>query len=151
MADRLRTLNWWGEHLGVAPNTLRNWRDHEDMPVVRKGSRSYISEAELRHFLVTNAHLPAAPKALSGLESATGALPIGSADRAAADDGNVREELRRLRARVATLDDELDRERAAHSTLRASRDLWRARARAHRETVRKQLDLEELADARDAD
>lgn len=151
VADQLRTLNWWGVQLNIAPNTLRNWRDDESMPVVRKGKRSFIAESDLRAFLVTNTHLPAASKALAALESATGAQPTGSTSATLAPDDDLREEVRRLRARVATLDAELDRERTDSTNLRASRDVWRARARAHRETLRRQLDLEELADARDAD
>jgi hypothetical protein len=151
VVEQPRTLNWWGTRLNISPNTLRHWREAERLPVTVKGKRAYITAAELRAFLVANAHLPAAPRALRALETAVDAQPTGSAPAGTAPDVDPRDELRALRARVATLDAELDRERAGNLALRASRDLWRERARAHREALRHQLDLEEMSDASDGD
>jgi hypothetical protein len=55
--------------------------------------------------------------------------------------------MRALRARVATLAEELEVARRELNQVRAERDVWRSRSRTHRASLRAQLDLEDEADA----
>lgn len=76
---------------------------------------------------------------------------LAAADTAGVSGTDARDELRQLRARNATLDDHPGKALVDNARLRASRDLWRERARAHRSTIRAHLDAEDTADAGDID
>jgi hypothetical protein len=123
-----------------------------------RGKRAVVTASVLRDFLVNNPQLPAAYRALRKLESAErGALNSAGSDEfdgrsRSSDPGvDVRDELRALRAKVATLDDELERAHLEGRRLRAQRDAWRERARIHRQALRGQLDLEEALDSSNID
>jgi hypothetical protein len=152
-ADEPRTLHRWAMMLSIAPNTLHNWKNYHALPVQIRGTRSLVAAAELRRFAVANPQLSATRSVLRGLESAERAhyaeLSVSSGPGAEAverTDGSSRGELRELRARVATLDSELDKANAELARVRSQEQLWRERARAHRVTIRGQLDLEDAAD-----
>jgi hypothetical protein len=148
----------WASLLGIAPNTLHNWRKKKGLEAQYRGNRALIAPATLRDFLVHNPQLSAAPRALHRLESAERVAPHTAGNDAhggtpgpSHPEAMVRDELRALRAKVATLDDELERSRAESVRFRAQRDTWRERARVHRQALRGQLDLEEALDAANID
>jgi predicted RNase H-like nuclease (RuvC/YqgF family) len=154
-ADVKRTLPQWANILGVAPNTVHNWATLEGLTTESRGKRKVTTGRALREFLIANPQLHAAAKALLHLESAERAQeaaqtkPTSGTKTTSTEE--PRAELRELRARVATLSQQLDETSDELARLRASRDLWRQRARAHRTTIRNQLDVEEAADALDAE
>lgn len=154
-ADEKRTLPQWADILGVAPNTLHNWAASEDLQTESRGQRKVTTGRALREFLIANPQLHAASRALVRLESAERAQQAADAGRwpgpTAGSAEDPRTELRELRARVATLSQQLDEASDELTRLRASRALWRQRARAHRTTIRAQLVVEEAADALDAE
>lgn len=145
-----RPLRAWARNLAVAPGTLRNWTD-SGLAYEAVGRIRMIDEGDLRAFLSSRPGLGKSEQALRRLEGRP-ADESGRSDEArrssdATDLGPEREALRQLRAQVATLDEELAKAQADNDRLGHERDLWRARARAHRHTLRAQLDLEEQADA----
>jgi hypothetical protein len=140
------TAYGWSRRLGIAENTLVGWVDNKNLKAERHDDRNLIDEAELRSFLVRNPQFPAARRALRRLEGTEVHVPSTStADSSSGDES--RQTLRELRAHVATLAEELDVARRDLTQVRAERDLWRSRARAHRASLRAQLDLEDQADA----
>lgn len=140
MDDR-RTSRAWARHLGVAPGTVLNWTE-KGLAFDVVSNRRMIGRDDLRSFLLGRPDLGKADQALQRL-----ADPTPGNDSAGSGAEDDRPLLRGLRARVATLAEELARTQAELERAVRDRDLWRARAKAHRDTLRGQLDLEEQADA----
>lgn len=142
-------LRDWARLLHVSPGTLRNWTDR-GLKYVVLGNRRVIDDADLVAFLREHPHFGRAEPALARLaeleRDGTELRGQPAADDPQGPDEADRESLRRLRARVATLDEELAAARVEVDRLRQDRDVWRDRARAHRQSLRAQLDLEDRVD-----
>jgi hypothetical protein len=148
MSGHLDTAYGWSRKLGIAENTLSSWVLRKGLKAEQHGDRSLIDEAELRSFVVKNPQFPAARRALAGLDTPETIRPAAAAAAAeTSSDDDTRQAMRALRARVATLAEELEVARRELNQVRAERDVWRSRSRTHRASLRAQLDLEDEADA----
>lgn len=145
-------MPYWADRCGIAVNTLRSWIKHRHLPVTQSGGHLLISEHDLIRWLNDNQHLSAAGPALAALEHEGPTRSDWTADKAETGEspqapvGPDRDQIRELRAQVATLDEQLEAHRRTVTRLRRERDQWRAAARAHRASLRAQLDLEERRD-----
>lgn len=137
---------------GVSANTVRGWIKDRDLPAHDYDGTAMVARDDLQRFAEEHPGLPAARRAIARLIGQAGAAaadpPAAPASGPAA--AAAREEIRALKARTATLSEVLGRAKRDADRLRRERDLWRSRARAHRASLKAQLDLEERADA-DAD
>lgn len=131
---------------GVVSNTIKNWIDKHDCPAHDYQGTKLIDLTELKVFVADNPQLRATRRAAARLD-------VGERDtvqQPPASDSPVasgpRDQVRALRAQVATLSEELDVALRDLRRVLKERDLWRARTAAHRDSMRAQLDLEELAD-----
>lgn len=148
VVDDLCTVPQAAKAAGVAPNTLRGWIVKHGLSPETHGGKDMLRLATVRVFAQHNPQLRAASRAAAALTPPAGQAPdapAGAVPVAAGADED-RDGLRALRARVATLDEQLDLARAETVRLRQERDLWRDRAGAHRASLRAQLDLEVAAD-----
>jgi excisionase family DNA binding protein len=146
--DRPRGIPAWAAELGVSDNTIRGWVRQHDLKAENYGGRALIQRSSLRAFLRANPQLPAAVRALSKIDPQRSPIlsPAAGNELGKLASRDDRDLIRELRARVATLDEELQSARIEVVRLREERDLWRARSRVHRRALRAQLDLEERAD-----
>jgi transposase-like protein len=134
--------------LGVSENTLRGWVRYRGLQAESYGRRALVRRSSMQRFVAANPQLPAASRALSvmDLSATTPSSAHGAPEEVPPPSTEDRSYVRELRARVATLNEELHAARLEVIQLRRDRDLWRARCRAHRHALRAQLDIEEHAD-----
>jgi hypothetical protein len=139
----------WAEDLRVAPNTIRTWTRKHGLVRASDVGVLLIRPSDLVAFFNRMPGLVSVRRARAAYEAGPGftapAASTGSTVEQPVEPAS-RDEVRTLRARVATLDQRLDEALAETSRLRAERDYWQARARAHRRSLRDQLDLEDQED-----